>query len=237
MLSIAIVLSVGCGPGSPRGENQTTFNENEAPNELPIAPHPAGPEDPIALESTQPLVESLLNRDEARFEELLDAGADPNAWDEMGRSAITVAAAIPNSQYWLTTVLNMGGNPHLKVPAAPPSSPFWFTGYTPLHCAVGVPDNMLNLRILVEVSKVDVNAKDAAGITPLGLATGNGQYEYADYLVEKGADPSDKAINGSTIREFVEFVASDDYPLKLTQEEQAGLSKLIKRLNSRIDKE
>jgi ankyrin repeat protein len=69
-------------------------------------------------------------------------------------------------------------------------------GLTALHFAAR-QGAMASVRTLVDEGS-DVNAPAADKTTPLVIATINGQYDTAAYLLERGADPNRSSVNGMT---------------------------------------
>jgi ankyrin repeat protein len=113
--------------------------------------------------------------------ELLAAGADANATDELGRTPLHYAAAKGNSSL-SSFLLERGAR-------ADAGAGRW----TPLHEAAG-SDDRGTAELLIGLG-ADVNCADAAGRTPLHLATIPGM---ARLLLEHGADPNAAAAGGTT---------------------------------------
>ena len=56
---------------------------------------------------------------------------------------------------------------------------------TPLHCACEGNDNLVMVKYLVEEQRVDLNAKDEQGNTPLNVAAFSGSLSIMTYLIEE----------------------------------------------------
>lgn len=176
-------------------------------------------------QKTTPLISALLDRDLEHFKNLLNAGADPNDWDEYGRNAVIVAAGIPDSQHWLQDVLAHGGNPNLIAPDSVKRVALLGGGLAPLHMAASQPNNELNVRLLVEAG-ADVNAATAYGMTPLGIAIDGRLFEVAAYLVRHGANPDAKGTGGYIIRETIRLIGGEDDAFALPPEDESSLAYL-----------
>jgi ankyrin repeat protein len=77
------------------------------------------------------------------------------------------------------------------------------TANQPLHAALAGREEPALVRLLVE-SGADVNARAAAGWTPLHLAASRGNVALVDYLLERGADPTARADDGRTPAQVAE---------------------------------
>lgn len=118
--------------------------------------------------------------DAATVRELLDAGMDVNASDEDNATALHWAAAWGKEDVALL-LLGAGADP----------SRTDHEGNTPLHLASkkGYTSPKL-VNHLLQHSAVDVNARNAAGMTALHHAARRGRSDMVRLLLEAGADPS-----------------------------------------------
>lgn len=123
------------------------------------------------------LMSAALYADAALMKELLDRGADPNAADDNGATALMWA--IPDLQK-TTMLLDRGADVSVR------SS----DGRTPLMIAAGLPAAEPIARLLIEKgAKVRDRAPSLFGdVSPLILAAYNGDEATFRLLVEKGAD-------------------------------------------------
>jgi ankyrin repeat protein len=123
--------------------------------------------------------------DEAKVRLLLDRGANVNARSVDGRTPVFQAASMANAVPVLRLLLEKGGNPEAKL----------LNGMTPLMAAAR--GNVEALRLLL-TQKVDVNAANAAGITPLMSAAQTGNPISVALLLEKGANVNAKTKKNET---------------------------------------
>jgi ankyrin repeat protein len=118
--------------------------------------HLAGP--PLifsASGSPTPLIEAAKARDGKALRMLLEAGADVNAKDRNGGTALTEATVLGNADN-VQTLLKAGANVNATVST-------W--KYTPLFLAI-IQNNAQLVKTMLEHG-ADVNAKDSTGSTPL----------------------------------------------------------------------
>jgi ankyrin repeat protein len=115
-----------------------------------------------------------------------------------------------------------GGGPgvdgtNTPVAAPAPPVPYGGPGATALHAAAGLeygegfagnahrhaPDGwMPSVKYLVEELRLDVNARDNDGYTPLHHAAARGDNDMIMYLVSKGADVTAVARSGQTVADM-----------------------------------
>ena len=132
---------------------------------------------------TPPLFWAL--HDEAKVRLLLDRGANVNARSIDGRTAVYQAAMLGNALPVLRLLLEKGGNPDAKL----------LNGFSPLHAAAR--GNREALRLLLNY-KVDVNAGNAAGFTPLMSAAQGGDAVSVEMLLLKGANVNARTKKNET---------------------------------------
>ncbi|KAK1246109.1 hypothetical protein MKX07_005178 [Trichoderma sp. CBMAI-0711] len=114
---------------------------------------------------------------------LIESGADVNATDAEGRTALLLA--VENGRADVAELLI---DKKAKVSIATKN------GRTPLHMAVGSKE----IAKLLLDSGAAINAVDIEGCTPLYLATMEGTAEVASLLIDRGADVAKAAKDGRT---------------------------------------
>jgi len=132
-----------------------------------------------------PLHEAVLNKhiDVAKF--LLDKGAEIDARDEDGETALGVAADDGNVRI-ARLLVSRGANINVKNSC----------GDTPLTEA-SEEGNLDVVKLLIS-SGANINSLDEHGYTPLHRAAEKGRKEIVEFLVSKGADVDIKAKDGRT---------------------------------------
>ena len=129
---------------------------------------------------TPALMSATLFGDAAVVKLLLDRGADPNATNKAGATALMWA--IPE----LTKVkLLVARGANVNARSAD-------LGRTPLLVAAGYPNTADVLRVLVRKG-ADIKAKDKEGMHALGRAVLHADVETVRFLVENGSDMSDRS--------------------------------------------
>ena len=130
-----------------------------------------------------------------RIEEDLAAGADINFVSGSGNTPFT-AAALRGDLTMMKYLITHGADPFITTRNGAPA----------LTRAIHRVTEMESLRYLVEELKLDINAKDRFGRTPLFLSIQSGRPDIAAYLLEHGADISGKIQDGKTL-----FMAAIQY--------------------------
>ncbi len=114
--------------------------------------------------------------DEAKVRLLLSRGADVNARQVDGRTALYQAASAGNGLSIMRMLLTHGADPNIATA----------TGQTPLMAAATHGDDDA-LRLLIE-NKANINARNGAGETALMFAASDGNPRAVALLIEHGAD-------------------------------------------------
>jgi len=135
----------------------------------------------------QAILTKLSRRpDDRTVEFLLEAGADPNAKDVNGTTAL-MRADSPRAKL----LLRHGADANAKDNE----------GWTPLMYATDLGD-IERVKILID-THADVNASDNKGWTPLMYAASEGKVEKVKLLLAAGADPNAKNKTGDTALSIV----------------------------------
>ena len=137
-----------------------------------------------------PVVESALAKaaiqgDLEEIKALLDAGAEINSKDALGRTPLHMAAFYGRPK---TTELLISRGADINAKDR--------VEMTPLHAAV-LSGGRQEVELLL-LKKADINAKSDAGQTALHLAAATGQPKLSKFLIERGADPLAKDADGKT---------------------------------------
>lgn len=149
----------------------------------------------------------MTRGDESYARSLLARGADVNATDALGRSAVACAVAGESWQTVDPSFMTPGRLNTLRLLVedrqvslytlnAPQES---MNGVTPLGFAAWI-NSPKAVEILLEASggAVSVDGKDAYGVTPLMYATRDGNLEVVDCLLLHGANPDHRDRNHRT---------------------------------------
>ena len=163
---------------------------------------------------------ALLSESPAVVAALLDAGANPNAWNEGGSTPLHLAAHQPLAV--IAALLDAGadlqardegGMTPLHMAALLSESPAVIAalldagadlqartagGMTPLHAAAGASESPAVIAALLDAG-ADLQARTAGGMTPLHAAAGASKLPGAvEALLAAGADPGAQDGNGKT---------------------------------------
>ncbi len=131
----------------------------------------------------------------------LNAGADPNARNETGATALHLAARFNPSAAVVEALIEAGADLHLR------DNP----GRTPLHLAAWLNPSVAVIRALIEAG-ADPNEPNDKGLTPLHLAARANSQAVVKALLDHGALPD--ARQGSAgvqtrVSEFLEDAGAD----------------------------
>lgn len=142
-------------------------------------------------QSRSPVADAAQARNAAAARELLRSGADVNAAQGDGMTALHWAAL--NGDADLAAMLLYAG--------ANVSARTRLGGFTPLHLAAQMGQAEVVARLLA--AGADVRAVTATGVTPLMHAAASGNVDAVRMLVENGAEPNAKeTANGQTALMF-----------------------------------
>ena len=130
------------------------------------------------------MVQAAYDGDEATVIRLLDAGADPNAIDANGYTALIYASA-----YGYQGIMK-------KLIEKKASVSKIYNGVHPILAAVN-NDNTTSIQMLIDAGAY-VNCKDADGYTPLMFAAQEGYVKSVEYLLKKGANINAESKIGHT---------------------------------------
>lgn len=185
------------------------------------------------------LIWAARRDDGHRLMNLLLRGADPNARDERGQSALLIALKEESEKALKSLMAHPGLDVNLANPAG--ETPLMLAalrgrldwaqallkrgaavnrpGWTPLHYACSGPDEGLVDWLLLQGAEID--ARSPNGSTPLMLAAGYGGISSAERLLKAGADARLRNEQGQTAADFAE---------------RAGRDRLARQLRAAADK-
>jgi thioredoxin-like negative regulator of GroEL len=138
-----------------------------------------------AADINSDLIEAAKNGDTAQVKALLDKGADVNARDKDGLTALMWAAAGGRTDI-VKALLDKGADVNAKTSY----------GYTALMWAAAGGHTDIVKALLDKGA--DVNAKDSDGYTALMWAAARGHTDIVKALLDKGADVNAKDEDGTT---------------------------------------
>jgi hypothetical protein len=151
---------------------------SKEPDNAAAAKPPAATVDDIPT-AASPLAIAAISGDLAKIRSLLEAGAEIEATDALGRTPLHMAAFYGRTR---ATELLLASGATIEVRDR--------IGMTPLHAAV-----LAGGRHVVELlldRKADPNARTDTGQTPLHLAAATGQPRVARLLIERGCRPEEQ---------------------------------------------
>jgi uncharacterized protein len=131
---------------------------------------------PVAMIGGSPLADAAMQRDLAAVRTLLQQGADVNAAEGDGMTALHWAAEHGDAEL-AALLLKSGASPRAETRIG---------RHTPLHVAAKTGDPRV-VRLLVD-AKADVRAVTTTGATPLHFAAASGSAETIAILLDGGAD-------------------------------------------------
>lgn len=143
---------------------------------------------------TPPLIDAVQSGDVALAKELLDAGANLNAKNDVGHTPLHVAA-IRGREVVAVALLEAGANPNAVD----------HDGKTPLHWAASY-DEASGYEDIVKLlldAGADPNARDGNGATPLHAAASVGNRANARLLLDAGANPNIQNHSHQTVLDIV----------------------------------
>ncbi len=135
--------------------------------------------------TSDPLTDAAIKGDPASAKALIEAGADVNAKDNLGRTPLHMVAFYGHLKV-TELLIDSGADINAKD----------HVGMTPLHAAV-LSGGRQEVQLLLD-KKADIKAKSGAGQTALHLAAATGQPKLSKFLIERGADPESTDSNGKT---------------------------------------
>ncbi len=121
---------------------------------------------------------------------LLAAGADRQARDRKGRTAIDAADEITDRRDQVTIRRYLAGNADLKMPQDPAGPMPWSLEYSVMHGQTDLTKMLLELG-------VDPNTTGTRGTTPLAEAALKGDLDVVRLLLVAGARPNSKSEEGT----------------------------------------
>ncbi len=199
----------------------------------------AGPSPARADSLNDDLIWAARRDDGHRAMTLLLRGANPNARDERGQTALLIALKEESEK----ALKSLMAHPELDVNLANPAgeTPLMLAalrgrldwaqallkrgaavnrpGWAPLHYACSGPDEGLVDWLLLQGAEID--ARSPNGSTPLMLAAGYGGISSAERLLKAGADARLRNEQGQTAADFAE---------------RAGRDRLARQLRAAADK-
>jgi uncharacterized protein len=128
---------------------------------------------------------------------LLDHGADPNAANKVGATALMWA--VPD-----VAKVNLLIASGADVNARPKN-----TQRMPLLIAASYPQSVAVLQLLLDHG-ADIHARDRVGMHALGRATVSADVEVVRFLVEHGCDPNEPGY-GTTVRYARQYLPTLEY--------------------------
>lgn len=137
-------------------------------------------------DDTTPLLFSVLACNKRAILLLLQNGANPNLQDVNGYTPTNLTAGL-SDPWFLETMLKNRGNPNFAN----------VRGETPIFEAV-MSLSIQNIDILAKAG-TNLNAQTTGGATPMITAANLNRFDIVYHLLELGADPTIRDINGYTV--------------------------------------
>ncbi|MBA3996461.1 MAG: hypothetical protein C0489_05145 [Candidatus Accumulibacter sp.] len=191
-LSLLTLGVVACGKGADENAATQAALQDAQKNTLPT--------------SESPLAKAASRGDLEEIRTLLDAGAEINVTDALGRTPLHMAGFYGRPR---TTELLLARGADIGARDR--------VGMTPLHAAV--LDGTYQVVDLLLGKGADINAASDSGMTPLHLAASTGQPKVIRLLLQHGANPNSKDKDGKTPQDYA---ARNAHPktLALLQQQQ-----------------
>ena len=150
------------------------------------------------------LIMAVVLDDAAQVRRLVEADVDPNLRDDAGSTALLYAISLENAEM-VETLIDLGANPNIKGEGG--------IFRAPLMVAAFLDDAQAAERIsrLLIEARADVNARtDFFDMTPLMVASLNGNTGVARLLIEAGADVHAEDVNNMTALDLAGGSNSED---------------------------
>ncbi|WP_294249115.1 ankyrin repeat domain-containing protein [Propionivibrio sp.] len=144
-----------------------------------------------------PLAKAVIQGDPGEIKGLLDAGAEIDSRDALGRTPLHMAAFYGHLK---ATEVLIGSGADINAKDR--------VGMTPLHAAV-LSGGRREVEMLLS-KNAGINIKSDDGQTALHLSAATGQPKLTKFLIERGADPKIKDANGKTPLSYAE---QNNHPL------------------------
>lgn len=165
------------------------------------------------------------DEDNVAANELLVAGASPDAVDSIG-VPILHKAAIFGPTACLDTLIRAGANINITD---------WYFGQTALHLTAKF--GLLDCSMHLVEAGATIDARDCRGLTPCQYAVVKGNLNIIEYLLEIGASPALIGPDGKSIITINGEPLKDDLtnePIEITSEKvKAAIQKGIKKHRAR----
>jgi hypothetical protein len=145
-----------------------------------------------------PLMRAAAGADTKSMRAALAAGADIDAQDSSGWTALIYAAAASSSES-VQLLLNSHADPNHKS----------FGGDTPLHASA------MNRQFDQDLFRAggDVNARNSEGVTVLMILAAKGYADDVEEALKSGADPSAKDAKGRTALDYLRLANCGKSPI------------------------